>query len=58
MQKNKKKFPIPNVVYSVASKGAGWLNMPFATGKNKIVLEELRRKLLWQDNYYSQKGGV
>ena len=53
MQKNKKKFPIPNVVYSVASKGAGWLNMPFATGKNKIVLEELRRKLLWQDNYYS-----
>ena len=49
MQKNKKKFPIPNVVYSVASKGAGWLNMPFTPGKNKIVLEELRRK--YYDTY-------
>lgn len=39
----KKKFPIPNIVYSTASKGAGWFHLPFATGKNKEKLEELRR---------------
>lgn len=43
MQKNKKKFPIPNVVYSIASKGAGWFHLPFASGENKRKLEELRR---------------
>lgn len=43
--KAKNKFPIPNVVYSIASKGAGWFHLPFATGENKRVLEELRGKL-------------
>lgn len=41
--KTKKKFPIPGVVYSIASKGAGWFHYPFATGENKRKLEELRR---------------
>lgn len=41
----KKKFPLPNVVYSIASKGAGWFHLPFASGENKRVLEELRGKL-------------
>ncbi len=45
MQKSNKKFPIPGVVYSIASKGAGWFHLPFATGENKRVLEELRGKL-------------
>jgi len=44
MQKNKKKFPIPNVVYSIATKGAGWFHFPFNTGENKRKLEELRGK--------------
>lgn len=39
----KKKFPIPNVVYSTASEGAAWFNFPFNTGENKRKLEELRR---------------
>lgn len=43
--KGKKKFPLPNVVYSVASKGTRWFHLPFATGDNKRVLEELRGKL-------------
>ena len=43
MQKNNKKFPIPNVVYSIASKGAAWFHFPFATGENKRKLEELRK---------------
>jgi len=38
----KKKSPIPNVVYSIASKGAAWFHMPFASGENKRKLEELR----------------
>ena len=42
MQKNK-KFPIPNVVYSIATKGAGWFHFPFNTGENKEKLEQLRR---------------
>ncbi len=45
MQKNKKKFPLPNVVYSIASKGAGWFNLPFASGENKRKLEEIRGRL-------------
>lgn len=45
MQKNKKKFPIPNVVYSIATKGAGWFHFPFNTGENKRKLEEVRRGL-------------
>ncbi len=43
--KAKNKFPIPNVVYSVASKGAGWFHLPFATGENKRKLEELKKAL-------------
>jgi len=41
----KKKFPIPNVVYSIASKGAAWFHYPFNSGENKRKLEELRGKL-------------
>ncbi len=43
--KAKKRFPLPNVVYSIASEGAGWFHLPLATGENKRVLEELRGKL-------------
>jgi hypothetical protein len=39
----KKRFPIPNVVYSIASKGAAWFHYPFNSGENKRKLEELRR---------------
>lgn len=42
---NKKKFPIPNVVYSIASKGAGWFHYPFANGNNKRQLDKLRGEL-------------
>ena len=41
----KKKFPIPNVVYSIATKGADWFNYQFATGKNKERLEKIREKM-------------
>lgn len=44
-QQPKKKFPIPNVVYSIATKGAGWFHYQFATGKNKEVLEKIREKM-------------
>ena len=50
MKNGKKKFPIPNVVYSVASKGAGWFHLPFASGENKRVLEEARGKLSGNTN--------
>jgi len=49
MQKNKKKFPVPNVVYSIASKGAGWFHFPFNTGENKRKLEEARKALNGSD---------
>ena len=42
MQK-KKKFPIPNVVYSIATKSTGWFHLPFNTGENKRELEELKK---------------
>ena len=45
MQRKNKKFPIPGVIYSIASKGAGWFHYPFNTGKNKEVLDGLRRSL-------------
>ncbi len=41
----KKKFPLPNVVYSIATKGADWFHRPFNTGENKRKLEELRKGL-------------
>jgi hypothetical protein len=45
MQRKDKKFPIPGVIYSIASKGAGWFHYPFNTGENKKKLEELKRSL-------------
>lgn len=45
MNNKQKKFPVPGVIYSIASKGADWFHRPFATGKNKEKLEELRKKL-------------
>jgi hypothetical protein len=45
MQQKNKKFPIPGVIYSIASKGAGWFHYPFNTGENKKKLEELKRSL-------------
>lgn len=50
MQKKSKKFPIPNVVYSIASKGAGWFHYPFNTGKNKEILESLKRSFNGESN--------
>jgi len=41
--KANKKFPIPGIVYSIASKGAGWFHYPFNTGENKKRLEEIRK---------------
>lgn len=47
MKPNKRKFPIPNIIYSIASKGAEhiWFNKPFATGKNKEILDKIKRSL-------------
>ena len=45
MQTKKKKYPIPGVVYSIASKGAGWFHYPFATGENRKKLDKLRKEM-------------
>lgn len=41
----KLSFPVPNVIYSIASKGAGWFHYQFNTGENKRKLEEIRKGL-------------
>ena len=43
--KQDRKFPIPNIIYSIASKGAAWFPKPFSVGKNKELLEKIREKL-------------
>ena len=58
MQQKKRKFPVEGVIYSIASKGAGWFHLPFNTGKNKELLDKIKKELGMSEKFNTPKPEI